>query len=438
MQVNYKFIAADCPYFWEVKKIFLIIIITAHLAKGQDINVCKQRFNQYLNYHGQLNNAVHFDQQSIRLKNASGKNDWCVYANEIKALAAYFESCSSAEILSFMNKKACQKLSAKQLDSLSLKQKKSFTKNKQSNKPLAGLKVAIDAGHFGTNLKDAAAEQKFLKIVRENNADTLLIFESLLTFQTASLTKMYLEEMGAEVFLSRMQANYTSFNCSFDDWMKNHRQRTLDSLFVAGTMNKVKLNQLSTCNAYKFFWDFFREFELANRAKKINDFQPDITVIIHYNVNEKNAPWKKTSDKNFTMTFMPGAFTKNDFDKADGKANFLRLLISNQLNQSERLSALTVNHFSKDLSITKAQSADATYLAENCLKTGSEGVYCRNLYLCRKVNSVMVYGEALYQDNEKEIEMLRKNDLNVNGMQTNLRVQEVAKCYFDAVMDYFK
>jgi len=305
-------------------------------------------------------------------------------------------------------------------------------------KPLAGIKVAIDAGHFGTNLKDAAAEQKFLKIVKENGQDSILIFESLLTFQTAYLCKQNLETMGAEVFLSRTQANYTSFNCSFDDWMKDHKKSTLDSLFLAATINKVKLNQLATCNAYKFFWDFFREFELANRAKKINDFHPDITLIIHYNVNEKNAPWKKTTDKNFTMTFMPGAFTKNDFDKPDSKANFLRLLLSNQLNQSEQLSSLTVNHFSKTLKIEKAQSSDATYLADNCLKTGSEGVFCRNLYLCRKINSVMVYGEALYQDNETEIEMLRKKDLNVNGIQTNTRVQEVAKCYFDAVMDYFK
>jgi hypothetical protein len=53
-------------------------------------------------------------------------------------------------------------------------------------------------------------------------------------------------------------------------------------------------------------------------------------------------------------------------------------------------------------------------------------------------NSVLVYGESLYQDNENEIQLLRKSDLSVNGILTNQRVKQVAKCYFDAVMDYYK
>ena len=49
-----------------------------------------------------------------------------------------------------------------------------------------------------------------------------------------------------------------------------------------------------------------------------------------------------------------------------------------------------------------AQKNDADYLKDNCIKTPSNGVYCRNLVLCRTINSPLVYGECLYQDNINE------------------------------------
>ena len=363
--------------------------------------------------------------------------DWCFYEDEISCLSAYAQTHNANEFLNLLTVKACKHFSALQLDSLLRLSPLPSSPGKNADKPLAGIKIAIDPGHFGTNLKDAAAEQKFLKIVDANN-DTLLIFESVLSFQTAYLAKIKLEAMGAEVFLTRQQANFTSFNCSFDDWMFKYKKSTLDSLFKTQQINQTKYKQLLTCNNRQFFWDFFRDYELSNRANKINSFKPDITLIIHYNVNEKNAPWHHVSDKNFTMAFIPGAFTNKDFDKPDSKVNFARLLLSNQLNRSQYLSQLTVDYFSTELNIKKANSSDASYLAENCLSAGGKGVFSRNLYLCRKVNSVMVYGESLYQDNDKEIYALIKQDLLVDGIKTNARIVQVANCYVNAVRDFYK
>jgi N-acetylmuramoyl-L-alanine amidase len=421
-----------------MKNLILLICLASSILKAQTIHDCRYRFNQYLNYRGQLSDLVVMNEKSIVLRNNNGSAAITIYKEELAVLGAYLESCSSTEISNFIFWKRNRILKTNQTDSLRKLTALRNQKKIKDVKTLKGVKIAIDPGHFGTNLKDAAAEQKFLKIINENSADTILIFESLLAFNTAALTKLYLEEQGAEVFLTRTQADFTSFNCTFDDWLKLHKQRTLDSLLKVGQINSGKYKQLKSCTNYQFFWDFFREFELNNRAKKINDYQPNLTLIIHYNVNEKNAPWKKTTDKNFTMTFIPGAFTRSDLNKADHKANFIRLLLSNQLNQCEKLAALTVDHFSAQLNIPKAKASDATYLKDNCLSAPAEGVYSRNLFLCRKVNSVLVYGESLYQDNEHEIQLLRKSDLSVNGILTNQRVKQVAKCYFDAVMDYYK
>jgi hypothetical protein len=58
--------------------------------------------------------------------------------------------------------------------------------------------------------------------------------------------------------------------------------------------------------------------------------------------------------------------------------------------------------------------------------------------LCRKINSPLVYGESLYQDNRAECKELMKCDVDVYGIKTNIRLQLVAKSYFDAVIDFFK
>jgi len=72
------------------------------------------------------------------------------------------------------------------------------------------------------------------------------------------------------------------------------------------------------------------------------------------------------------------------------------------------------------------------------LKTPSAGVFCRNLALCRKINSPLVYGESLYQDNVIESKELMKTDLDIYGIKANERVFNVAGAYYEAVMSFFR
>lgn len=137
------------------------------------------------------------------------------------------------------------------------------------------------------------------------------------------------------------------------------------------------------------------------------------------------------------MTFIGGAMTADNFNKVISKIHFIRLLLSNQLNQSENLSALTVNEFNKQLQIPIATKNDADYLKNNCISTASKGVFCRNLALCRTINSPLVYGETLYQDNFNECQLLNKNDFDFNNTKISKRIFETAQCYYNALLAYF-
>jgi N-acetylmuramoyl-L-alanine amidase len=422
-------------------KYFIIFSFLSFLSFSQSIKDCKQRFDTYLNFRGSLNQIVKFENDAICLFDAKGRKELAIYSQELNVLASFFKVSTVAEQERLLNLKGLKKYSIYQRDSLLIEiKRREKVVVRASNLPLAGYRVAIDPGHFCTDLKEAKIEQKYLFFVNESHEyrDTVKLFESFLTFNTAKQLQFMLEKEGAEVFLTRTQNNFTSFNCTYSDWLKLHKKRMLDSLHSNELIPLSKYKVLTQLSDYKLFWEFFRDFDLLNRAQKVNQFHPDVTVIIHFNVDESNQPWKKPSEKNYTMAFVAGAFTADNLNKTESKINFLRLLLTDQVKQSEKIASETVKNFSKNLKIQIAKSRDAVYLKDNCLSTNSPGVFSRNLVLCRKINSPLVYGESLYQDNRAECKELMKCDVDVYGIKTNFRLQLVAKSYFDAVMDFFK
>lgn len=419
-----------------------VFCVLSHFSFAQTIQQCKCRFDTYLNFRGSLNNRVLFQNDAIYILDDKGKKEIAIYANEIELFARFLTNNPFPKQEQLVKFKGTKKLSKAKCDSISDKITDKKKKNKYDNKlPLSGYRIAIDPGHTAVTLTEALIEQKFLYFRKDSinhPYDTIKLFESALAFNTAQLLQKMLEEQGAKVLLSRSQENYNSFNCTYLQWVSKHKTRVLDSLFSHKVFTKAKYTKLSNSNDHDLFWDFFRDFDINNRAKLMNDFYPHVSVIIHYNVDEKNDPWKQVTNKNFTMAFIGGAFTNDNLDKIENKVHFLRLLLTDELNQSEKLAALTVANFNKNLDIPIASQFDATYLKDNCLLTGSPGVFSRNLNLCRSVNSPLVYGESLYQDNEKECEALMKMDITYKDLKTNERLLNVAKSYYQAVFKFIK
>jgi hypothetical protein len=357
-------------------------------------------------------------------------------------LGEFLEHTSYKQQEQLLKLKGTKKYSRRQRDSvwIYVDDRKKLPKGKRKL-PLDGCRVALDPGHFGTNLRDARIEQKYLYFVKDSinkPLDTVKIFESELNFNTAQLLQKMLEEQGARVFMTRSRADFTSFDCTYSDWFSLHRQRVLDSLKNKEALSAEKHKSLLKLEPYGFFWDFFRDYDLANRARKINGFNPHATAIIHYNVDEKNDPWTKPTEKNFTMAFIGGAFTAANLERTETKLHFMRLLLTKQLNQSEKIAAQTVTNFSKNLKVDIASASDAEYLKDNCLPTTSQGVFARNLLLCRIINSPLVYGEALYQDCGKECTELMKKDIFKYGIKTNDRLLKTAQSYHTALVQYLK
>ncbi|HKC68324.1 MAG TPA: N-acetylmuramoyl-L-alanine amidase [Bacteroidia bacterium] len=406
--------------------IFLWVLQVEGFA--QTYQQIKNRFDNYLNYHGSLTGRVQIETDKIIFYNTQkqivfilAKDDWQKMALLLKTLPE-----DSLEKI-FLNEKA----TFKNYNTPTINSKK---------KNLSELKIMIDPGHMAGNLNMAHTEQKFLHFTKKNmpdlKQDSVDIAEGILTFQTAGILKNMLQEKGITVALTR-QENSTTFGCTYDEWVKNHKKKTLDSLLTVDKITAQKHKQLMSENSSKFFLSFFKDYELQQRARIINAFKPDLTVIIHYNVDEKNTDWKKPSDKNFCMTFIPGCLITDNIKNTQGQVNLLRLLLTDDLDESEKIAGLVVNQLSQQLKIPIANKTDATYLSEHCIAAPTNGVYSRNLALCRLVQTPLVYGESLYQDCESECYNLIQNTETAYGIKTNKRVILAAQSFYNAIIQFY-
>lgn len=306
----------------------------------------------------------------------------------------------------------------------------------KGDKKMSGLKIAIDPGHIANNFETGDLEKKHIKFKKEitrNLVDSVEIAEGMLTYATAVLLKEKLEAEGAEIMLTRPNGT-SAFGKTYAQWKKEDLKKAVDSLYKIGELKAPQKNYFLSAKAQDrdIFRVIFRDLELAKRAELINNYKPDITVIIHFNVDETNAEWINPTKKDFNMTFVGGAFMKSDLSNPEKRFEFLRLLITNDLENSISLSTSMINSFEKILEVPTAGEQDAKYIAQSCLSTGKKGVYCRNLQLTRYVHSPLVYGETLYQDNIKESQLLNKE----SDKTKNERIKQVAEAYYSGILSY--
>lgn len=418
---------------------FVPMLSSIGILFSQDISFYKDRFERYLNLQHQLDNIVLFYPDKIVLK-SNDNNDWTIYKDEIPTIAALLEAKPLDSIVIFFQKKQNIRLPKPVLDSILITIDEIYERNKKNHLPLSGIRIAIDPGHFAGDLNTAKIEQRLLRFKHpvNNKIDTITLIEGQLTYQTTQILAEKLKDAGAEILITRTNINHTAFGMSFNEWFSKRKDKVLDSLYSIKELSKDKYQKLKTCSKQQFFNLFFREYELLQRVKLINAFNPHLTVIIHYNVDEKNNPWKKATINNYSMCFIGGAFDENDLNSPVNKVHFLRLLLTNQIENSKKISRYTIQNFENNLQVSAAKTNDAKYLQTVCIPSENPGVYCRNLLLTRYIISPLVYGESMCQDNYKECQLLSQNDYEYKKHKVPRRIYEVADAYFNAIMMYFK
>lgn len=414
--------------------LFSITISVSAFAQDSLINYYNKKVLNYLDKQKALSPYYLIDNSGIKIFSSAynksiAKAEFSIDWNHLEGLKKVLKNCNQNKIAEIYN-------SGKFIDTLNCLVYDTTKKVNNNIGFLSGYKIAIDAGHVAGDFKTGQIEQKFLKFGPDpscNLFDSITIAEGVLTFATASLLKDSLEKAGAEVFLTRPFNGSTAFGITYEDWLKNDFNHTIEQLYRSGKISSEKKKWfLTKATSREKFRLVFKDIDLKKRAEIINDYQPDFTIIIHFNVDETNTGWKKPGNKNFNMAFVAGAFMGGDLSSIEKRFEFFRLLITNDLEESIVLSSKTLNSFEQNLGIKTASFKDATYLPKGCLNTEKNGVFCRNLQLTRYIHSPLVYGETLYQDNIHECVLLNKE----TDKTKNIRVQEIANAYFIGIKNY--
>ncbi len=340
--------------------------------------------------------------------------------------------------------------------------------------PLDGYKIAIDPGHVGGSMKFARLEKKFVWIKAGNRPEVtqpVIFNEGNLVLGTALMLRDTLEKLGATVLLTREREGDTAFDIPFSDWCKQQadsaeaktglnwkgrNDKTSDG-FPARWRKGVAWNycQQEDIHGKDSLWwmteatmrDIYRipflKADFKKRAEEINTFNPHFTLILHYNVWEKNTwnsgKYLNAIDDNYTMAFIPGSFMSGELKRPEDRMTFLRKAFNNDIEESERLSTAVVKAFEKHLSIPAIPyDTSLRYLRAASIPTQGKGVFARNLSLTRLIDGPLCFGEALYQDNIDECLRLNEKDILLPGMKTRLpnRLRDVVNAYVEGALDY--
>jgi N-acetylmuramoyl-L-alanine amidase len=366
---------------------------------------------------------------------AAQRAEYRITWQELSTFQHLMASTSAAEAMQIMQQKGGGPFSPEIQKRFYISSPVSSEYSPQAKLPLNGLRIALDPGHIAGDTTMGQIEQKFLKIKVWNGRDSVdqFLVEGILTWQTAALLKYQLEQAGAQVLLTRNGPGLTAFGYSFEEWKNLHYQRSLDSLVVLDPANaNLKKLKSGKERSDKFiFWHVFREIEMRKRAELINAFHADLTVIIHYNVNEKNTDWKVVTAANYNMCFIPGAFTAAELSTPESRFHFIRLLFSEQIEASGKASNGVLKSVVDKTAVPAAQQSDATYLEKSCVKY-APGVYCRNLGLTRLVTAPLIYGETLYMDHSTEFHALQYASVE----EPSERVKTIAAAYYAGVVEW--
>lgn len=308
--------------------------------------------------------------------------------------------------------------------------------------PLRGFKIALDPGHFAGSFEEGAIESRYARVITPDK-QVVEIYEAELTFNTARILADTLRSLGAEVKLTRNANGHTAFNKSYSNWIEQDLKRTLDSLVALKKISEQQAKLLAEVkDPKKLYQLFFQQYELEQRAKIINDFNPDITLIIHYNADAQNGRFDGkgnliASSRNFNMVFIPGAYIMSELRKTEDRMHFAKALLTNQFDASLELSEYIMDGFTK---VTKIEphslEMSLKYIQNATIFTGTRGIYARNLVLTRLVNSPLCYGETLYQDNADEVVKLTARDFDYKGEKISFRTYEVAMAYLYGIIHY--
>lgn len=320
-----------------------------------------------------------------------------------------------------------------------------------NNRPLEGIRIALDPGHIGSQLWD----KRDGKYVQDKRGRYLS--EGTMALQVALLLEPELRALGADVLITHRDFRPVFQGGSYERFplenyaLEEFRSSRLSDWFLKLLTTFSPVDMIPAARAHpniqRIFrngiWAryryFFQRADLQARANVINAFKPDLTVIIHFDIDGAPGVGHGLNPQNYNSTkaFIPGHFQFSEVSTRAQRAQLARGLVQGSLwEKSVRLSRTVTHSISRKLGIP-LDKGNPDFVTQI-----EPGVFARNLGLLRSLEGPgpVTFLECLFYNGPTEFEKMVAQDfaITIDGIKTyySHRLKSLVEAIRDGLISY--
>ncbi len=304
----------------------------------------------------------------------------------------------------------------------------------KADKPLSGLRIALDPGHLGG--KWARMEERWFQV-----GNTQPVQEGDLILKVARLLAPRLRELGAKVSFVR-DRNEPITAKRPDDFRELARK-----ILIKNGVPQPRIEGLDPNDPEKeqtIRWQseilFYRYSEIRRRAALVNfKLHPDLVLCLHFNAEGWGDPNNPTlTDINHLHLLVNGSYLEEELEFDDERFEMIRRLLSRAYDEELPLADTVAGAMARETQLPPYQYPTTN----STTKVGTSGyVYARNLLATRLYRCPVVYCEPYVMNSKDAFARIQAGDYegtrNINGLERKSIFREYAESVADGLIEYY-
>ena len=304
----------------------------------------------------------------------------------------------------------------------------------KADKPLSGLRIALDPGHLGG--KWAKMEERWFQV-----GNTQPVQEGDLTLKVARILAPRLRELGAKVLFVR-NSNEPVTAKRPDDF-----RELATKILIKNGVPQPRAEVLDPNDPEKeqtIRWQseilFYRYSEIRRRAALVNfKLHPDLVLCLHFNAEGWGDPNNPTlTDINHLHLLVNGSYLQQELEFDDERFEMIRRLLSRAYDEELPLADAVASAMARETQLPPYQYPTTN----STTKVGTSGyVFARNLLATRLYRCPVVYCEPYVMNSKDAFARIQAGDYegtrNINGLERKSIFREYADSVTDGLIEYY-
>ena len=304
----------------------------------------------------------------------------------------------------------------------------------RAEKPLAGLKIALDPGHLGG--KWAKMEERWFQV-----GSSAPVEEGELTLRVSRLLAAKLRALGAKVLFVR-NSNEPITSKRPDDFRELARKILIKNGVPQPRADVLDPNDPAKEQTIRWQSEilFYRYSEIRRRAALVNfKLHPDLVLCLHFNAEGWGDPNNPTlTEADHLHLLVNGSYLAEELELDDERFEMIRRLLSRVYDEELPLADTVAAAMARETGLPPYQYPTTN----STTKVGTSGyVYARNLLATRLYRCPVIYCEPYVMNSKDVFARIQVGDYegtrNVNRVEHKSIFREYADSVVDGLVDYY-